>query len=90
MFALQNMDNTLKWIEATIPNYTIGSITNYFISRVTTDGSPTNDYRDLNSHAYPLFKAGHIQSILVTMQMNRCMIKCTCVCLPEMNKISNI
>ena len=81
------MESPLTWIkleEATIPHFTIGNITNYFISRVATDGQPTNDYKDLNSHAYPLFKAGHIQSIYVAMQHNNYII--SCVCLPEMKK----
>ena len=87
MFGLQNMENTLKWTklkETTIPLFTIGSITNYFISRLANDGQPTNDYKNMNSHSYPLFKAGHIQSIYVALQGNKYMIRC--VCLPEMKK----
>lgn len=62
MFGMQNMTSALKWIklqETTIPQFTIGCITNYFISRLAADGLPT---KDLNSHAYPLYEAGHIQS----------------------------
>ena len=78
------MESPLTWIkleEATTPHFTIGNITDYFISRVATDGQPTNDY---NSHAYPLFKAGHIQSICVAMQHYNYIN--SCVCLPEMKK----
>ena len=41
-------------------------------------------YKDLNSHAYPLFKAGHVLSTFIAMQPNNYIIKC--VCLPEMKK----
>ena len=81
------MTSALKWIklqETTIPQFTIGCITNYFISRLAADGLPTNDFKDLNSHAYPLFKAGHIQSIFVAKEADNYMIKC--ICLPEMKK----
>ena len=42
--------------------------------------------RTLNSRAYPLFKAGHIQSIMVTHNntLNSHIIRCTC--LPKMKK----
>ena len=87
MFGLQNMatGSTLKWNkleETTIPLFTIGCITNYFISSLANDGLPRNDFKDLNSHAYPLFKAGHIQSIFVAMQGERYVF----ICLPEMEK----
>ena len=60
------------------------SMTSCFISRLASDGLPTNDYKDLNSHAYGLFKAGHVQSIFVSSQASKYDIKC--VCLPEMRK----
>ena len=81
------MDSNLNWIkleEATIPHLKKANINKYFIHRVASDGQPTNDYKDINSHAYPLFKAGHIQSIFVAMQSNGYVLKCHC--LPEMKK----
>ena len=81
------MDTNLKWInleDSAIPPFTIGCITNYFVSRIADDGLPRNDYKPLNSHAYPLFKAGHIQSISVAMQADTYKIRCKC--LPEMKK----
>ena len=81
------MDTNLKWInleDSAIPPFTIGCITNYFVSRIADDGLPRNDYKHLNSHAYPLFKAGHIQSISVAMQADTYKIRCKC--LPEMKK----
>ena len=53
-------------------------------NRLANDGQPTNDYKNMNSHSYPLFKAGHIQSIYVALQGNKYMIRC--LCLPEMKK----
>ena len=77
----------LKWIkleEATIPQFTTGNMTNYFLCRLASDGLPANNFKDLNSHAFPLYRAGHIQSILVATRDNRFILKC--VCLPEMKK----
>ena len=75
MFGLQNMatSSALKWNkleETTIPQFDIGHMNAYFISRLVDDGLPANDYKDLHSDAYPLFKAGHIQSISVATQGN--------------------
>ena len=81
------MDSTLIWLkleEATIPYFKKANINKYFIDRIASDGQPTNDYKDINSHAYPLFKAGHIQSIFVATQSDSYRFKCHC--LPEMKK----
>ena len=38
----------------------------YFASQLVSDGNAANDYKNLKKkRAYPLFKAGYIQSILV-------------------------
>ena len=79
--------STLNWIkleETTIPQFTIGSITNYFLCRLASDGLPANNFKDLNSHAFPLYKAGHIQSIFIATLDSDYIIKS--VCLPEMKK----
>ena len=78
---------TLDWVkieDSSLPQFMIANIINYFVSRVTVDGKPTNDVKNLNSHAYPLFKAGHIQSIFVKHGDSSYNIRCTC--LPEMKK----
>lgn len=78
---------TTQWTkieDASIPNFTIANITNYFITRVASDGKPANDFKNLNSHAYPLFKAGHIQSINALCKDPSHIIRCSC--LPEMKK----
>lgn len=40
----------------TIP-FSISNILNYFIFRKACDGNATNDFKDINSKAFPLFKA---------------------------------
>ena len=78
---------TQEWVkieDSSIPLFTIANITNYFITPVTSDGKPANDFKNLNSHAYPLFKAGHIQPVLAMHKDTSHYIKC--VCLPEMKK----
>ena len=67
-----------------IPTFTIANLTNYFITRIASDGKPANDLKNLNSRAYPLFKAGHIQSIYISCKDTSHDIRCTC--LPEMKK----
>lgn len=89
MFGLQNMTTStaLNWTkleETTIPEFDIDRMNTYFISRLVDDGLPARDYKDIHSHAYPLFKAGHIQSVFVAIQGDRYVFKC--VCLPEMKK----
>ena len=78
---------TQEWVkieDSKVPQFTIANITNYFITRVTSDGKPANDFKNVNSHAYPLFKAGHIQSVFAMQKDTSHYIKC--VCLPEMKK----
>ena len=67
-----------------IPNFDMDHITTYFVTRLAHDGHPMNNYKDLSSHAFPLFKAGHIQSVFVATHKDIYKIRCTC--LPEMNK----
>ena len=35
---------------------------NYFVERRVSDGAKANDNKNVKSHAYPLFKAGHAMS----------------------------
>ena len=76
--------NTVEWCSSDIPAFTIANITNYFMKRVSVDGKPANDFKNVNTRAYPLFKAGHIQSIYIRQKDNSYDIKC--ICLPEMKK----
>ena len=76
--------NWLKLENTTIPDFDIDRMDTYFILRLVDDGLPARDYKDIHSHAYSLFKAGHIESVFVAMQGDRYVFKC--VCLPEMKK----
>ena len=79
--------NTQDWAkieESSFPQFTIANMTNYFIGRVAIDGKPAMDYKNMNSHAFPLYKAGHIQSILV--EYRDTVYNVRCACLPEMKK----
>ena len=77
-------DQWLKLELAELPTFTTGNMTAYFVTRLAGDGKAANDFKNLNKHAFPLFKAGHIQSILVSRTNNIFIIKCCC--LPEMKK----
>ena len=58
---------TLQWMKleecGDVPTFTIANMTIYFVSRKALDGQTANDFKNINLHAFPLFKSGHIQSI---------------------------
>ena len=70
----------------TLPYFTIANITNYFIVRITSDGNSANDFKSLNSKAFPLFKDGHVQSIQVRTNVDKTYYQANC--LPEMKKVT--
>ena len=70
--------------EASIPKVTMAKMNDYFVNRLASDGKPTNDFKNFHTSAYPLFMAGHIQSIQVAYINTSYNI--TCSCLPEMKK----
>ncbi len=74
----------LQEAEAVIPTFTMSTVINYFVTRVALDGKQAMDFKNLNSHAFPLFKCGHVQSIQIASNINR--VYCRCRCLPEMKK----
>ena len=78
---LQTMSNQdwMKLEDSNIPKFNTKNLSNYFIDRTALDGRPANDSKNVNSHAYPLFMAGHIQSIYTKIQDSLCLIKCTCL-----------
>ena len=78
---------TQEWVaieSAELPHFNMENMFNYFVERRVSDGAKANDNKNVKSHAYPLFKAGHIQSILVSHKGNEYFIRSTC--LPEMKK----
>lgn len=66
--------------------FTIANILNYFIHRKALDGNPTNDYKDINSKAYPLYKAGFIQSVLFNFNDASKIVMMKGTCAAEMKK----
>lgn len=84
---MSNHPVTQEWVDiksAKLPEFTMENMSVYFVSRLVSDGKAANDYKNLKKKAYPLFKAGHIQSILVSYQNDQYIVKC--ICLPEMKK----
>lgn len=58
---------------------------NYFVTRKVCDGEIAGDFKHVNNHSYPLFKAGHIQRIRL-IKGNDSNVYLSAVCLPEMRK----
>ena len=69
---------------ALIPSFTINEVMDYFIYRNDSDGLERQDWKNLNSGGYKLFKEGHVQSLSVGLSSNTCCVKGKC--LPEMKK----
>ena len=69
---------------ASLPNFTINEVMDYFIYRNDSDELERQDWKNLNSGGYKLFKEGHIQNLSVGVSGNTCYIKGKC--LPEMKK----
>ncbi len=73
-------------------NFTMANMIDYFIHRRATDGKPCNDFKDLNSRAFPLFKAGHIQYVQYLevsgddYDGTSALVLMKCTCIPEMKK----
>ena len=45
-------------------HFSIANMMNYFIHREAPDGNPTNDFKDINNKAFPLFKAKRVEGII--------------------------
>ena len=65
------------------PTFTLANITDYFISRII-DGKSANDFKNMNTKAYPLFKDGHVQNIVAYTTDDKTYYQADC--LPEMKK----
>jgi len=68
-----------------LPEFTFANMVNYFVSRKVCDGEIAGDFKHVNNHSYPLFKAGHIQRIRL-VKGNDSNVYLSAVCLPEMRK----
>ena len=68
-----------------LPEFTLANMMNYFVTRKVCDGEIAGDFKHVNNHSYPLFKAGHIQRIRL-IKGNDSNVYLSAVCLPEMRK----
>ena len=68
------------------PEFTIGNITHYFVTRITSDGKSGNDFKNINTRAFPLFKDGHVQNIMAYKSTSGDITYYQANCLPEMKK----
>ena len=59
-------------------DFTIVNLMEYFVHRKATDGNPVNDFKDVNTKAFPLFRAGHVQSVVQADHMNHVFLKAFC------------
>ena len=68
-----------------LPEFTLANMMNYFVTRKVCDGEIAGDFKHVNNHSYPLFKAGHIQRIRL-IKGNNSNVYLSAVFLPEMRK----
>jgi hypothetical protein len=66
-------------------NFTMSNMLEYLINRKGVDGKANNDFKNMNTKAYPLFKEGHIQSLAYKRYDKYLLIKCKCDA--EMKKV---
>ncbi len=66
-------------------NFTMSNMVHYFLHRKAVDGLPNHDHRNLNSRAFPLFKAGHIQDVAYMRYSETCLL-IKAKCYAEMKK----
>ena len=59
-------------------NFTMSNMLQYFINREAVDGKPANDFKNINTKVYPLFRAGHIQCVTYKEHGEMVLIKCKC------------
>ena len=68
-----------------LPEFSLANMMAYFVTRKVCDGQIiAGNFKHINNHSYPLFKAGHIQRIRVIKGNDN--VYLSGVCLPEMRK----
>ena len=67
-----------------IPELSFDEILQYFVYLNDIDGLEKQDWKNLNSGGFKLFKEGHVQDISAVVVNNICQVKGKC--LPEMKK----
>ena len=87
---LMSPPSTASWIRLAdgrtlLPEFSLANILSYFVTRKVCDENIAGDFKRINSHSYPLFKAGHVQRIQV-IKGNDINMYLSAFCLPEMRK----
>ena len=59
-------------------NFSMSNMLDYFINRNAVDGNPNSDFKNMNTRAFPLFKAGHIQCVIYKRYNDKMLVKCKC------------
>ena len=52
-----------------VPQFTMGHIVTYFVTRTVCDSLPATDLKSINKSAENLFRCGHVQEIVVVPQL---------------------
>ena len=87
---LMSPPSTPSWLRLAdgrtlLPEFSLANMLSYFVTRKEWNGNIAGDFKHINSHSYPLFKAGHVQRIQV-LKGNDNNMYLSAVCLPEMRK----
>lgn len=67
-----------------MPNFNMQHVINYFIERKANDNECNNNYKNISSKAFGLFRHGHVQKIELASDQDNVHFRCEC--LPEMKK----
>ena len=57
-------------------NFTMSNMLQYFINSEAVDGKPANDFKNISTKAYTLFRAGHIHCVTYKEHEEMVLIKC--------------
>ena len=67
-----------------MPQFSLGHIVEYFITRTVCDSLPAADFKSMNRAAENLFRCGHVKNIKICHKNDFLFIKASCI--PEMRK----
>lgn len=67
-----------------VPLFSMQNVISYFIERKARDSESNNDYKNISSKAFGLFRHGHVQKIELSSDND--IVHFRCDCLPEMKK----
>ena len=84
---IQLLSSSIAWkplveLHTAIPSFGIKNIIDYFIFRNNSDGLEQQDWKNINSGSYKLFKEGHIHDTFAGLSHDTSFIRAKCF--PEM------